>query len=122
MPKKIFKGNIEQLSKNNKFYRNVLYTNRKQQLVIMSLLPLEEIGMEKHRHTSQFIRVEKGKGMANINGHRYLLKDGDSVVIPPGTWHNIVNTSKTRSLKLYTIYSPPEHPKNTRQKLKPEND
>jgi len=113
-----FKGNIEDLTERNKLYRKVIHTNEKQQLVLMSLLPLQEIGMEVHPHTSQFIRVEAGNGVAEINGHRYLLKDGDAVVIPPGSYHNITNTSKKEELKLYTIYSPPHHPPDTKQRVK----
>lgn len=114
-----FKGNIEEITKKNKFYRKVICTTENQQLVAMSLLPLEEIGLEMHSDTSQFIKVEKGKGIAVINNNRYLLKDGDAVLVPSGLYHNIINTSKTECLKLYTIYSPPHHPFNTRQKIKP---
>lgn len=113
-----FKGNIEKLTVSNKFYRKVIHTNDKQQLVLMSLLPLEEIGMEIHEDTSQFIRIEKGKGLAIINDHRYLLKDGDAVVIPQGSYHNIINTSKTEEMKIYTIYSPPHHSPNKRERTK----
>lgn len=105
-----FKGNIEDLTVRNKFYRKVIHTNPRQQLVLMNIQPREEIGEEVHRHTSQFIRVEEGQGVAYIDGEKYLLKDGDALVIPPGAVHNIINTSKVNELKIYTIYSPPEHP------------
>jgi mannose-6-phosphate isomerase-like protein (cupin superfamily) len=117
-----FKGNIEDLTEKNQLYRKVIHTNVKQQLVLMSLLPLQEIGMEVHKHTSQFIRVEEGNGVAIINGHRYILKDGDAVVIPPGSYHNIVNTSRANEMKLYTVYSPPHHPVGTKQRVKPKED
>ena len=105
-----FKGNIETLTLKNKFYRKVLYTvSHSLQLVVMSLKPQEDIGMEKHPSTSQFIRVEKGKGIAIIKNKLYHLKNGDSIIIPPNTYHNIINTSESTDLKLYTIYSPPHH-------------
>lgn len=116
-----FKTNIESATTRNNYYRKVLFTTRSMQLVVMSLAPGEDIGMEKHPHTSQFIRVEKGRGKA-VLGKRsatvYRLKDNDAVIIPPNTWHNIVNTSKRRPLKLYTIYCPPEHKPQTRQQVK----
>lgn len=113
-----FKGNLERLTKENTYYRKVIHTNAKQQLVLMCLLPGEKIGMERHPHTSQFIRIEKGKGVAIVNEHRYRLSDGDALVIPPNVYHNIINTSKTLPLQLYTLYSPPEHPKHLRQQHK----
>lgn len=115
---KSYKTNIENDTLNNTYYRKVLYTNSKQQLVIMSLLPGQEIGMEKHAKTAQFIRIESGKGIAIIGSKRKRLKDGDIVMINPGVYHNIINTSKTKKLKLYTIYSPPEHKKALKQKIK----
>jgi len=117
-----FKGNIEEITLRNKMYRKVIHTTKHQQLVVMSLLPREEIGMEVHNDTSQFIRVEEGRGLAIINGNRYYLKDGDAVVIPHNAYHNIINTSETEFLKLYTVYSPPNHPVGTRQRTKPECD
>jgi mannose-6-phosphate isomerase-like protein (cupin superfamily) len=77
----------------------------------MSIPSGEEIGFEKHTNTTQFIRIESGKGIAIVSGKKYLLKDGDAIIIPPNTKHNIIATSND-PLKLYTIYSPPEHPKN----------
>jgi mannose-6-phosphate isomerase-like protein (cupin superfamily) len=106
---KEFKTNIETDTTDNTDYRKVIFTAKDLQLVLMSLQPQEEIGMEAHSTTDQFIRVEEGKGKAVINGNDYLLRTGDCVVIPQGTEHNIINTSKIRQLKLYTLYSKPEH-------------
>lgn len=107
--------NIEQTTLNNQNYRQVLTTTNNMQLVIMSLLPGQDIGMEKHEHTSQFIRVEKGTGLAIIDNQQYPLSDGMIVVIPPRAHHNIINTSPTRRMQLYTIYTPPEHAVDTVQ-------
>jgi mannose-6-phosphate isomerase-like protein (cupin superfamily) len=86
----------------------------------MSLRPGEEIGLETHDDRDQFIRVEAGTGKAILNGEEKALADGSAVVIPAGTQHNIVNTSQSDALKLYTIYSPPEHPDGTIHKNKAE--
>ena len=107
--------NIERATTSNEAYRLTLYTDRNMQLVLMSLLVGEEIGMEVHPTTTQFIRVERGTGLAVINGHEYALKDGVAVVVPFNTPHNIINTSGTRRLDLYTIYSPPAHAPGTFQ-------
>jgi mannose-6-phosphate isomerase-like protein (cupin superfamily) len=107
------------ISNNN--YRKVEYTGQFQ-LVLMSLKPLEEIGEEIHPDTDQFIRIERGRAEATIDDEIYKLKSGDSVIFPAGALHNIRNVSKTRPLKLYTIYSPPEHPPKTRQRNKPRNE
>lgn len=79
----------------------------------MSLKPGEDIGAEVHEEHDQFIRVESGFGKAVLNGEETELEDGSAVVIPAGTEHNVVNVSETEPLKLYTIYSPPEHPEGT---------
>lgn len=101
-----FKIDIESATlKNNKF-RKILYTTRDLQVVLMSLRPDEEIGMEKHNGT-QFIRVESGSGRAIVKGRLYLLRDGSAITIDPNTNHNII--AGDRGLKLYTIYSPPQH-------------
>jgi len=105
----MIKGNVERLTEKNKLYRSVISTDSKQQLVLMNLAPGVEIGEEVHPHTSQFIRVEKGRGRAVVDGKRYRLSTGDFLLIPPGAVHNVINSSG-RSLKLYTIYSPPHHP------------
>jgi mannose-6-phosphate isomerase-like protein (cupin superfamily) len=111
-------ANIEKQTMKNNYYRKVIFTTKNMQLVLMSLLPGEEIGLETHRKTSQFIRVDSGKGMAIIDTKTHPLRDGYAVIIPPNTPHNIINNGR-KKLKLYTIYTPPEHPKNRRQKLKP---
>lgn len=100
--------NIEQASLDNSTFRTVLYTSKRTQLVLMSIPAGEDIGMEVHADHDQFIRVEQGTGTAILDGAEHALADGSAVVIPAGTQHNIVNTGKT-DLKLYTIYSPPEH-------------
>jgi mannose-6-phosphate isomerase-like protein (cupin superfamily) len=100
--------NIEQLAKENSNFRKVLYTARYSQLVLMSLLPGEEIGAETHG-LDQFFRVESGTGKAILDGIEHPITDGFVVVIPAGTLHNIVNTSTTEPMKLYTLYSPPDH-------------
>ena len=100
--------NIEKESENNENFRQVLYTAKNSQLVIMSLKPQEEIGEEVH-NLDQFIRVEKGEGKAILDGVEHPLEDGSAVVIPAGTTHNIINTSAVQSMKIYTIYSPPNH-------------
>ena len=100
--------NIEKESENNENFRQVLYTAKNSQLVIMSLKPQEEIGEEVH-NLDQFIRVEKGEGNADLDASEHTLEDGSAVVIPAGTTHNIINTSAVQSMKIYTIYSPPNH-------------
>lgn len=102
-----WKGPLESQTENNPFFRKVLHTNRHQQLVLMNLAPEEEIGMEVHPKTSQFIRVESGTGKAILDGRTFRLKPGDGVVVDPGTRHNII--AGKHGLKLYTVYSPPEH-------------
>lgn len=101
--------NIEELTLANQNFRQVLYTGQHAQLVVMSLKPNEEIGMEVHEIVDQFIRIEAGEGKAIINGEEHLLKDGDALIIPAGAQHNVVNTSAEKPLKLYTVYSPPHH-------------
>jgi mannose-6-phosphate isomerase-like protein (cupin superfamily) len=105
--------NIEKKTLDNTKFREVLFTGPHAQLVIMALKPGEEIGLETHEGVDQFIRVEAGRGMAFLDEKTQPLEDGSAVVIPAGTRHNIVNTSKNEPLKLYTIYSPPQHPDGT---------
>jgi mannose-6-phosphate isomerase-like protein (cupin superfamily) len=107
--KKGFKDNIEKLTLGNNNFRHVLYTAKNCQLVLMSLKPKEEIGMEVHEGNDQFFRFEKGSGKVIIDGNEYIVADGDAVIVPQGAQHNIINTSETDELKLYTIYTPPHH-------------
>ncbi len=100
---------IEGETRKNTDFRRVLYTGKNSQLVLMSLKPLEEIGMETHKDVDQFFRFESGEGIVSIDGVEHKIKDGDAAIVPCGAKHNVVNTSKTQELKLYTIYSPPEH-------------
>ena len=115
---KAYGSNIEDLTLKNKNFRHVLHTTPNMQLVLMSLLPGEDIGQEAHPYTTQFFRVEKGKGRAIIDGQEFPLNDGDVVVIPPGSEHNIINISNKERLQLYSIYSPPQHPIGTIHKVK----
>jgi mannose-6-phosphate isomerase-like protein (cupin superfamily) len=100
---------LEQETKKNTDFRRVLYTGKHSQLVLMNLRPGEEIGMEVHGHLDQFFRFDQGEGKVVIDGVEHKVKDGDGVIVPAGAQHNVVNTSKTADLRLYTIYSPPEH-------------
>ena len=110
-------GNIDKQTKKNTYYRKVIFTTKNMQLVFMSIRPKEEIGMEIHKKTSQFIRVESGHGRVIIGGNIHKLKKDFAVLIPSGKKHNIINTGKN-PLKLYTIYSPPEHPRKRKEKVK----
>src|SRR5665647_3361697 len=104
-----FNANIEKETLENNNFRKVLYTGKHSQLVLMSLKPQEEIGMEVHLDNDQFFRFEKGEGKCIIDGNEYALKDGSAIVVPSGAQHNIINISETQDLKLYTIYSPAHH-------------
>jgi len=99
---------LEQETLANTDFRRVLYTAKFSQLVLMCLKPGEEIGEEVHT-LDQFLRIDKGTGKAVLDGVEHALGDGDAVVVPAGTKHNIINTSQTDEMKLYTVYSPPEH-------------
>jgi mannose-6-phosphate isomerase-like protein (cupin superfamily) len=114
--------NIENKTLEGDNFREVLYTTERSQLVIMTLQPGEEIGMEHHTGHDQFIRVEQGRGKALLDGEEHLLEDGVAVVIPAGTEHNVINTSSTEKLKLYTLYTPPEHPDGIVHATKAEAD
>jgi len=110
--KKYMKGfntNIEKETLENNNFRKVLYTGKHCQLVLMSLKPNEDIGMEVHSENDQFFRFEKGEGKCIIDGNEYILGDGSVIIVPSGAEHNIINTSSTDDLKLYTIYSPAHH-------------
>ncbi len=108
MALKGYVSNIESLTLKNTDFRHVLYTGKHSQLVLMCLRPGEEIGMEVHEHIDQFFRFESGEGEVYIDGVKHKVKDGDCAIVPSGAQHNVVNTGK-KELKLYTIYSPPEH-------------
>lgn len=113
-----YKDNIEKLTMENNAFRQVLYTGKHSQLVLMALAGGEEIGQEIHEENDQFFRFESGQGKVIIDGHEYNVTDGDAVVVPAGSEHNVINTSLTESLKLYTIYSPPHHEDGTRHDTK----
>lgn len=104
-----YNTNIEKSALENSNYRKVLYTGKHSQLVLMSLKPKEDIGMEIHPESDQFFRIEKGQGICIIDNNEYSISDGAAVVVPAGTMHNVINTSDTEDLKLYTIYCPPHH-------------
>jgi mannose-6-phosphate isomerase-like protein (cupin superfamily) len=110
--------NIEQAALDNEDYRRVLFTGPHMQLVLMTLRPGEEIGLETHAGHDQFIRVEAGTGKVRLADEEHQLSDGVSVVIPAGTRHNVINTSSTEPLRLYTLYTPPEHPQGTVHRTK----
>lgn len=114
-----FITNIEEDTIKNKDFRRVLYTATDCQLVLMSIPPKEDIGEEVHESIDQFIRVEKGKGKAVFNGMEHNIKDGSAFIIPQGTKHNIINTGRS-DLKIYTVYSPPNHVKDTIHRTKGE--
>jgi mannose-6-phosphate isomerase-like protein (cupin superfamily) len=109
MVKKGFVGNIEKDTIKNTDFRRVLYTGKFSQLVLMCLKPGEEIGSEVHDTVDQFFRFEAGEGSVFIDKVEHKVHDGMAVIVPSRAWHNVVNTSKKEDLKLYTIYSPPEH-------------
>lgn len=113
-------SNITKDTLENSNFRKVLNTSSHSQLVVMSLMPKEEIGMEVHNNVDQFFRIEQGRGQAIISGEVYEIEDDFAIVIPAGTEHNIINTSDTESLKLYTIYSPANHPEGTIHRTKEE--
>ncbi len=115
-----FSIDIETASLENETFRTVLYTAPHTQVVVMTLQPSEDIGLERHEHGDQFIRVEAGTGEAILDGERHALADGTALVIPAGTEHNVVNTSTTEPLRLYTVYAPPEHPDGTVHRTKAE--
>ena len=113
-----YKGNLEKDTIANTFFRKVLFTASHSQLVLMSLLPGEEIGMEVHPDNDQFLRFEEGDWKAVISDEEFTGSSGDCVIVPAGSYHNIINTSADKELKLYTIYSPANHPDGTIHKTK----
>ena len=118
--KKGFSANLEEETRKNTDFRRVLYTGKYSQLVLMCLRPNEDIGMETHDTVDQFFRVEEGEGTVIIDATTHTVKDGSGVIVPSGAKHNVINTSKTKNLKLYTIYSPPEHQDKVVRKTKQE--
>jgi mannose-6-phosphate isomerase-like protein (cupin superfamily) len=117
-----YTANIEKETLKNNFFRKVLFTGKHAQLVLMSLKPKEEIGNEVHKKVDQFFRLESGEAKFVLNNGRekHIVKDAGVMIIPAGTWHNVINNSKTKKLKLYTLYSPPNHPPRTIHKTKAE--
>ncbi len=114
-------GPIEKATLNNSYFRQVLFTGKHSQLVVMCLQPGEEIGKEVHANVDQFFRIENGNAKFIFNEkEEHLVGDGDAVVVPAGTYHNVINMSSVKPLKLYTIYSPPVHPDGTVHKTKAE--
>jgi mannose-6-phosphate isomerase-like protein (cupin superfamily) len=118
--KKGFSANLETETVKNNDFRKVLYTGKYSQLVLMRLKPGEEIGEETHDDVDQFFRFEEGEGMVTIDKTKYTVRNGSGVIVPSGAKHNVINTSKTADLKLYTIYSPPEHQDKVVRKTKQE--
>lgn len=114
-------GPIEKQTLQNTYFRRVLYTGKHVQVVVMCLLPGEEIGDEVHPNVDQFFRIEQGEAKFVFSEkEERLARDGDAVVVPAGTFHNVINTSQTAPLKLYTLYSPPNHPDGTVHKTRAE--
>lgn len=117
--------NIERESMNNANYRKAIFTGEHLQVVLMSLKPGEEIGLEVHPHTDQFFRIEKGRALFLLSVSKdarpseHVLTNGDALVVPASTWHNVKNDSIRSYLKLYTIYAPPKHPAGTIEHSKP---
>ena len=107
-----FIDNIEEKTEQNNFFRQVLYTGKHTQLVVMSLLPGEEIGMEIHPQVDQFFRIEEGRAKVIIDGEEHEVDEGFAIIVPAGSQHNLINTG-SNPLKLYTLYSPPNHPDGT---------
>ena len=112
-------GPIERITEKNRYFRRVLYTGKHLQLVVMTLQPKEEIGNEVHKRVDQFFRIEEGRAKFVFDGtEEHRVGAGGAVVVPAGTYHNVINTSPTKPLKLYTIYTPPQHADGTVHKTK----
>ncbi|MBP7876132.1 cupin domain-containing protein [Candidatus Woesebacteria bacterium] len=111
---------IEQKTEQNEFFREVLFTTDSMQLVVMSLHPSEDIGLETHGDVDQFLRVETGEVTVFLDGQEQTAKAGDSIIVPAGVAHNVVNRSSESKAKLYTIYTPPQHRDGTIHKTKAE--
>jgi mannose-6-phosphate isomerase-like protein (cupin superfamily) len=118
-----FVGSIEQLTVKNKFFRQVVFTGKHLQLVVMHLQPKQELGDEVHKKVDQFFRIEEGKAKFVFNGtEERVVNAGGAVVVPAGTRHNVINASATKPLKLYTVYTPPQHKDGTVHKTKADAD
>lgn len=115
-----YNDNIEELTLTNTNFREVLYTGKHAQLVLMSLKPGEEIGSEVHEEIDQFFRFESGEGKVLVDDNEYAVSDGSAVIVPAGAEHNVINTSTSEDLKLYTLYSPAEHKDGVIQATKEE--
>lgn len=113
-----FTVDIEKKTLANNYFRKVLFTGKHAQLVVMCLRPGEEIGNEVHPKVDQFFRIEQGQAIFVLRGKKIAARNGDAVIVPAGTYHNVINALKTQKLKLYTIYSPPNHPDGTVHKTK----
>jgi mannose-6-phosphate isomerase-like protein (cupin superfamily) len=114
-------GPIEKTTLNNNYFRQVLFTGKHCQLVVMCLQPGEEIGNEVHPNVDQFFRIEQGSAKFVFGGkEKHLVHAGEAVVVPAGTFHNVINTGRKKPLKLYTLYTPPNHPDGTVHKTKAE--
>jgi len=119
---KNYVDNIEIQTLQNNYFREVLFTGQNEQLVVMSLKPGENIGMEIHPTVDQFIRIEQGTGKVVLDGEETAVEKEFAIVITAGTEHDLINTSETEDLKLYTVYGPPNHPEGTVHKTKAEAD
>ena len=116
-----FVGDIEKLTEKNKNFRQILFTGKHTQLVVMCLKAGEELGNEVHQNVDQFFRIEAGDAKFVFDGtEEHIVHDGDAVIVPAGTYHNVINASKKKKLRLYTLYSPPNHPDGTIHKDKAE--
>jgi mannose-6-phosphate isomerase-like protein (cupin superfamily) len=114
-------GHIEEQPRENTDFRRVLFTGKHAQLVLMCLEPGEQIGDEVHQNIDQYFRIEQGEARFVFNeGPEHLVREGDVIVVPAGTYHNVINPSKTAPLKLSTLYSPPNHPDGTVHKTRAE--
>lgn len=112
-------ASIEKQTLKNNYFRRVLFTGKHAQLVVMCLQPGEEIGNEVHPKVDQFFRIEQGQAKFMLfNREKHVIGNGDVAIVPAGTYHNVMNNSKTKKLKLYTLYSPPNHPPRTIHKTK----
>lgn len=119
---KKFVTNIEKETLENDNFRKVLYTTINSQVVLMSLLPLEEIGMEVHTISDQFFRIDTGEGKVIMDGEEFVISDGFAFLIPAGTEHNVINTSADKPLKFYTLYMPPHHKDGVVHKTKADGE